>query len=462
MTPGSGPAAVPGSPARSGPLLLVEDTRSLQMVYASVLRGAGHEVLTASTAAEGESLFRSRAPAVVLLDLVLPDRDGLALMRGMLAQRREALVIAITADGSADLAVAAMRAGAHDYLVKPFDESRLLRAVGDAYAAPGPRPPAAARDAPGADGDLGLLGASQAMAAVRSMLRSAARSAAPVFLTGESGTGKDVAAKAIHALSPRAGTPFVPLNGGAAAPLRFDAEILEALGAPPGKGPAPGDRGTLFLDEVCEMAPALQARLLRFLQTGTIQPAGPAPPRRIDLRLVCATSRDPIAAVRRGEFREDLFYRLHVVPIHLPPLRDRDDDPVEIAEAALHRFAAEEGRQFDGLSPEVRALLRTLPWPGNVRQLLNVIRNVAVLHDGGRVTPAMLPPMMVGLPDGPRPAPVPQGPLDGLVGQTLAAIERQAIEATLARHNGSVPRAARTLDVSPSTLYRKIEGWSRG
>jgi DNA-binding NtrC family response regulator len=166
--------------------------------------------------------------------------------------------------------------------------------------------------------------------------------------------------------------------------------------------------------------------------------------------------------VRRGHFREDLYYRLFVVPIHMPPLRERDLDVVEIAEAALQLFAAEEKRSFDGLSPEVKSLFRRLPWPGNVRQLLNVIRNVVVLNRGGPVTLAMLPDDLVRE-AGPAPpaAAVPdKGDADPLAGLSLAAIERRAVEAALARHAGSVPRAARELDVSPSTLYRKLEAWA--
>jgi two-component system, repressor protein LuxO len=191
-----------------------------------------------------------------------------------------------------------------------------------------------------------------------------------------------------------------------------------------------------------------------------VQPVGATRPRKVNVRIVCATNRDPLDAVRRGQFREDLYYRLFVVPIHMPPLRDRDGDVVEIAEAALAHFAAEEGRHFDGLAPEVRDLFRRLPWPGNVRQVLNVIRNVVVLNRGGLVTLDMLPDGLAM--DEPRSADdagaVGTGP-DPFAGLTLAQLERQAIEAALARHGGSVPRAARDLDVSPSTLYRKLDGW---
>jgi two-component system, repressor protein LuxO len=225
------------------------------------------------------------------------------------------------------------------------------------------------------------------------------------------------------------------------------------------------DGGTLFLDEICEMAPALQTKLLRFLQTSTVQPVGATRPRKVNVRIVCATNRDPLDAVRRGHFREDLYYRLYVVPIHMPPLRDRGQDVIEIAEAALSRFAQEEGRDFHGLAPSVRSMMLSLPWPGNVRQLLNVMRNVVVLNEGGWVTPEMLPP---GLTEEGQPQDQPSAPLvvadtltlDSLIGLPLAEAERRLIEATLAQYAGSIPKAARVLDVSPSTLYRKIEAWS--
>jgi DNA-binding NtrC family response regulator len=302
-------------------------------------------------------------------------------------------------------------------------------------------------------------------------IRSVAASMATVFITGESGTGKELCAQAIHDGSARASGPFIALNCGAIPPDLLESEVFGhmkgsftgAISDKPGAAAA-ADGGTLFLDEICEMDVALQTKLLRFLQTSMVQPVGATRPRKVNVRIICATNRYPMDLVRRGLFREDLYYRLYVVPIHMPPLRDRGTDVIEIAEAALARFSAEENRSFDSLDPEVRRLFLRLSWPGNVRQLLNVIRNVVVLNDGGRVTPDMLPPDLVqDLPgaegDGGL-ATTPSGPLpEQLVGRTLAEIEQVMIEATIAHFGGSVPRAARVLDVSPSTLYRKREAW---
>ncbi len=456
-------------------ILLIEDTLSLQMVYRSILSSAGYRVAVAGTAAEGFQLFQSLKPTVVLLDLILPDRDGLALMRDILAQAPETRIIAITANGSVNRAVEAMRAGAHDFLVKPFDENRFLSAVQNALAEQ-PRPPAVpapAPDRPTLTDTSGFIGSSLAMARIHSTIASVARSMATVFITGESGTGKELCALAVHANSARANGPFIALNCGAIPQDLLESEVFGhmkgsftgAISDKPGAATA-ADGGTLFLDEICEMAPALQTKLLRFLQTSTVQPVGATRPKKVNVRIVCATNRDPLDAVRRGHFREDLYYRLYVVPIHMPPLRDRADDVIEIAEAALRRFAEEEGRTFHGLDPSVQALLSRLPWPGNVRQLLNVIRNVVVLNPGGWVSTDMLP---LGLAEE-ETAPLLSAPgvaspdtlpaVDSLVGLTLAEAERRLIEATLAQHGGSIPRAARVLDVSPSTLYRKIDGWN--
>ncbi len=325
--------------------------------------------------------------------------------------------------------------------------------------------------------DPGAVGSSAVMARIHARIRSVARSQATVFITGESGTGKELAAEAVHAASPRAAGPFIALNCGAIPVDLLESEVFGHVrgsftGAVTDKPGAASlaDGGTLFLDEVCEMAPQLQTKFLRFLQTSMVQPVGAVRPQKVDVRILCATNRDPAVEVRRGNFREDLFYRLYVVPLRLPPLRERGDDVIEIAEAALARFSEEEGRRFDGFDPEVRDLFRRLSWPGNVRQLLNVIRNVVVLNEGGTVTRDMLPDTLEGAAGAPmipdEPAGEPGTPslsagLPALAGMSLARIERLAIEAALSRNGGSVPRAARELEISPSTLYRKIEGWRR-
>ncbi len=450
---------------KTGPLLLIEDTASLQLIYRSVLTAAGYEVQLAASAAEGKKLFAAGHHRVVLLDLGLPDGDGLQVMAEMLERRPGTRVIVITAHGSINRAVEAMRAGAHEFLVKPFEDERFLTAVANAVARSQNRKPA--------DASAGFIGSSDVMGRIHDKIASVAGSMATVFITGESGTGKELAALAVHAASPRAKGPFIALNCGAIPIDLLESEVFGhvkgsftgAISDKPGAATA-ADGGTLFLDEICEMAPALQTKLLRFLQTSTVLPVGATKPIKVNVRIVCATNRDPLDAVRRGQFREDLYYRLFVVPIHLPPLRDRGQDVIEIAETMLARFAEEEGRRFEGLAPEVADLFLRHAWPGNVRQLLNVIRNVVVLNRGGWVTTEMLPDTLTAPEGGPAPAvqgtvPTAEPALDSLLDRPLAEVERIIVTATLARHGGSVPKAARVLDLSPSTLYRKLDAWSR-
>ncbi|WP_118137165.1 sigma-54 dependent transcriptional regulator [Oceanicella sp. SM1341] len=495
----------------AGALLLIEDTPSLSMVYQTILRNAGFEVTTAFTAADGMAGYDAGGNRVVLLDLMLPDADGLDVLRHISASGKDSKVIVITANGSINRAVEAMREGAFDFLVKPFDDRRLLSAVHNAREAttsPAPAPDSAPEGGRRGLGFEGFVGSSPTMHQIYETVGNIGRSTATVFITGESGTGKEVCAQAIHNVSTRRKGPFVPLNCGAIPRDLLESEVFGHLrgsftGAIADKqgAAAMADGGTLFLDEVCEMDLALQTKLLRFLQTSMIQPVGAVRQRKVDVRIVCATNRDPAEEVRAGRFREDLFYRLHVVPIHLPPLRERGEDVNEIAQRSLVEFAREEGRSFLRLSPRVREIFRALPWPGNVRQLLNVMRNIVVLNDGTEVLPEMLPPELRlqsmprafpaaepaapawqgGSEGGQRPgapgqggrqavsfeaepAPAAGGPeeaIGALVGMSLAELEREFIEATIASCAGSIPRAARMLDVSPSTLYRKREGWAR-
>jgi len=479
-------------------VLLIEDVPSMQLVYENVLKSAGHKVVSAGTAAEGMRHFGKERPAVVLVDLMLPDRDGLELIEEFMAADPYTHVVVITANGSINKAVEAMRAGAYEFLVKPFDESRLLDAVQGALAdhgralprqganghAPDPAPALPASES------TGLIGESPAMREVMRKIASVSRSMATVFISGESGTGKELCAKAVHDMSARASGPFVPLNCGAIPADLLESEVFGhlkgsftgALADKPGAAAA-ADGGTLFLDEICEMDLGLQTKLLRFLQTSTIQPVGSTKPRKISVRILCATNRDPLAEVRAGRFREDLYYRLHVVPLHLPPLRERGRDVVQIARHALAEFSEEEGKDFNTIAPEVEELFTRLPWPGNVRQLLNVLRNVVVLQDGETVTMQMLPMELhheveanvdagahvvngsngthVGTGIAPPPPAEAGDALGALEGLTMAEIERLVIEAAIARHDGSVPKAARALDLSPSTIYRKRETWEK-
>ncbi|HEY0421069.1 MAG TPA: sigma-54 dependent transcriptional regulator, partial [Acetobacteraceae bacterium] len=403
-----------------------------------------------------------------LVDVELPDFDGFELMRQLRADGVQAAVVVVTANGSVNAAVEAMRLGAVDFVVKPYAKARLSVTLGNALekqALVAQLRSARAQLEP--DRFFGFIGASAAMRAVYRTLESVAVSKASVFVTGESGTGKELAAEAVHRASPRAGRPFVALNCGAIPRDLLESEVFgHVKGAFTGatadrEGAAKAaDGGTLFLDEIGEMPPEMQVKLLRFVQTGSFSPVGSPRAERVDVRFVCATNRDPLEEVRAGRFREDLYYRLYVVPVELPPLRARGEDVLLIARHFLLQFSREEGRGFRGFTPEAEALLLAYAWPGNVRQLQNVVRNVMVLHDGTLVEKAMIPSPVApsGLaPSVPAlPAKQPDPEPDIL---PLAVMERRLILAALMRTGSDVPRAAALLQVNPSTIYRKLQAW---
>ncbi len=458
-------AGAPDTPPPRPDILLIEDTPSLRAIYEAHLRARGFEVVAASNGTEGLSLFRSRAATVVLLDLMLPDRDGIELIAEMLALRPCAAIVVITADRSTDRAVEAIRAGARDFLVKPVNEERLMAAIEAARAAAALAEPADAGAPVHQVGDF--VGQSAAMRAVYARIRSAARSMAPVFITGENGTGKTLCAQTIHMLSTRAPGAFVELDCRSVPSEQFESELCGHLrGAFPGAvsdkqgAAASADGGTLLLDNICELAPAHQPNLLRLIETTRCRPLGAADTRQVTLRLISICPVDPAEIIEAGRLRRELFYRLHVVPIHMPALRERREDIPALALAGLRRYAAIEGRGFTRIAPQAEALLLAHDWPGNVRQLMNVLRSAVVMHDGTELTEAMLPTDLGALSaEAPCLSPLP--PIAPFAGQSLAQIERSVIESALARHGGSVPRAARELDVAPSTLYRKLETWKK-
>ena len=464
---------------------MVEDTPTLSLLYKTILTRAGHTVHAANDAGEGLEAFSTLHPPVVLLDLSLPDRDGLELMADCLRMNGMARFVVVTAHGSINRAVDAMRAGAYEFLVKPFDETRLLNAVENARrAAEGERLRSSRDTSTRLRGFNGLIGSSRIMQSIYREISEAGRSMAPVMISGEPGTGKAMAARAIHAASDRAKSPFVMLDcaamnpntiaealfgsggtgesewqGGAASssdgdatPSAHDQTQFEACAALRAHG------GTLVLHSVCEMPPTCQRALLRFLESQSLRAPleQPGPLIKVDVRVIASSRLPPDEAVRRGQLDADLLGRLRVFAMQMPPLRLRGDDVIEIAEARLHAMAKAEGRDFTRLSPEVAELFSSAAWPGNVRQLVNVLRAAVVLNDGPQLTSAML--SVSG--QAPRDGTLAADGLANLSGLTLAEIERRVIEAAIARHSGSVPKAAEELGVAPSTLYRKRETWS--
>ncbi|WP_144184047.1 sigma-54-dependent transcriptional regulator [Elioraea rosea] len=459
------------APASAGArVLLVEDTRALAELYRSYLRDAPWSLDHAATAADARSALERSGADAVLLDLRLPDADGLDLLREIRGRAAPPPVIVITANGSVATAVAAMQAGAADFLVKPFPQERLVVTLRNALdRARLAREVATLKEAVDRTSYCGFIGAAPAMQAVYRIIDNAAASRATVFITGESGTGKELAAEAVHAVSPRREGPFVAINCAAIPRELIESEVFgHVRGAFTGAvadragAAAQAQGGTLFLDEICEMDLALQGKLLRFIQTGAYQRVGSTRLEQGDVRFVCATNRDPLAEVKAGRFREDLYYRLHVIPIELPPLRERGEDIVLLADRFLERFAAEERKGFKGLSPDAEAALLAHAWPGNVRELENAIRTAVVLNDGPVLTAAMLPGrVLAAAPPAEtlaarKPAPLTSA---GRGIRPLAEIEREAIEAAIEACGGNIAQAAAALGVSPSTIYRKRLAW---
>lgn len=468
-------------------VLLVEDTFSMARIFQEYLRRGSYTVRHCDTGRAAIKEIIRQPPDVVLLDLRLPDIDGLEVLRHIRNNQLGTATVVITADGSISTAVEAMREGAYDFLVKPFNADRLLITLNNVLERRRLSTMVATLSGNFSRSEFcGFIGKSQVMQTVYRMIAAAASSKATVFITGQSGTGKEVAAQAIHSISPRANAPFVPLNCAAVPKDLLESAIFgHVKGAFTGAqgdregAAASADGGTLFLDEICEMSIDLQPKLLRFLQTGSFQRVGSDRVERVDVRILCATNRDPMTEVAAGRFREDLFYRLHVLNIMLPPLRERGEDILQLAQHYLAQFAQEESKNFTGFAPEVERLLSDYAWPGNIRQLQNMLRNVVVMNAGPVVSQDMLPPQMLFAETlnsnkpfmataNLRPATPPATTGNGGAGEAdiaaikpLADVERDAIEQAIALCGGNIPRAANALGVSPSTLYRKRQSWER-
>jgi two-component system repressor protein LuxO len=465
-------------------VLLIEDNSTLVDLYSSYLADEPIQLMTAGTGRDAILLINMQTPHVVLLDLLLPDMNGLDILGAARASGSAASFVVITAHGSVQRAVEAMQAGAEDFLVKPFDKNRLLVTVANliekqrlARLVQNYRE----QERVGLDR---MMGRSLPMQGVYRTVECAAPSQATVFVTGASGTGKELCAEAIHRLSPRRAKPFVAINCAAIPRGLLESELFgHVAGAFTGAtkdragAAAQADGGTLFLDEICELDFDLQAKLLRFIQLGTFRRVGGSRDERADIRFVCATNRDPIAEVAANRFREDLYYRLHVIPIAMPPLRERGEDILDLARHFLERFARREKKDFVGFDNHVEQALARYPWPGNVRELENVVQQIVVLNSGGIVTLAMLPLFLQRSPvdedriavgdqrlavvrqDASFAAALPSASGAERDVMPLWQVERQAIIRTLAVFGGDIQKAAVALEISASTIYRKLQAW---
>jgi two-component system response regulator HydG len=442
-------------------VLLADDDDAITELVGSWLRRAGYAVEVAASAAALGRALQASLPDVVCLDLQLPDGHGLELLPEVLARGPSIPVIIMTSDAGAESAVAAMKGGAYDYLTKPLTQARVLTTVARAAERGrlGLRLRELEREAEGG-GYPGIIGASPAMRALFRQLDRVGPRDISVLIHGESGTGKERVAHALHAASPRRGGPLVILNCAAIPEALQESELFgHERGAFTGATEQRrgrfelADQGTLFLDEVAELSPSLQAKLLRVLQERTFSRLGSAALLRSDFRLVAASHRDLAQEVAAGRFRADLYFRLAVFELEVPPLRDRDGDLVRLAEHFLLRLRQEAGEGPTRFSPDALAVLGRHAWPGNVRELENAVHRAAVLATGEVVEVAHLPPRLAAPPSAP-PAPAPPSPG---VSRSMEAIERAALEEALARAGGNVSEAVRQLGVGRTTFYRKLK-----
>jgi DNA-binding NtrC family response regulator len=434
--------------------LIVDDDANFVEGFAELVGKEGFTTATARGVREAKAEIARRAPDVLLIDLQLPDGSGLDLLQEPEAGSPD--VIFVTGHASVETAVEALRRGASDYLTKPVDFARLKMVLGNVT-----RTRELKEEIGSLRGELRelgrfgpMIGASPAMQKVYDLISRVARTEATILVTGETGTGKELVAQTVHEQSRRHREPFLPLNCGAVSPALIESELFgHERGSFTGADRVHrgyferANKGTIFLDEITEMPIELQVKLLRVLENGTLNRIGGNDPISVDVRVFAASNREPEAAVAKGKLREDLLYRLNVFPIHLPPLREREDDLDLLADHFLGLLNRQEGRQ-KRFTPAALQRLREQRWPGNVRELKNVIHRAYILAED-EIEPACLP-----LPGSASPRPA--STLSISVGMAVAEAQRRLILATLEGFSGDKKKAAEVLGISLKTLYNRL------
>ncbi len=434
-------------------ILIVDDAPNTVEILERNLRADGYRVFSAGDVPSAIHVLEQTPVDLVITDFKMPKQSGLDLVRHVRENLKNTDVIMITGYPSVGGAVGAVKAGAAEYLTKPFTEEELLSAVHGVLEKQRIRRLAQTTEEHEGSSSYGLVGESQAMKQVFREVGKAAPTAATVLISGESGTGKELIARAIHYHSPRAAAPFVPVNCAAIPESLLESELFGYV-----KGAFTGatdtragffqtaDGGTIFLDEVSATTPSTQVKLLRVLQEREVTMLGSARPRKVDIRIVAATNKDLQALVKNGLFREDLFFRLNVVTIALPPLRDRVDDVPLLIHHFARRFTREIGRPEPHFSDDALQVLRRYHWPGNVRELENVIQRLVVMMEGDMIDVADLPSLM-------RFSALQTSGLD----RTLAEVEAEYIKNVLASVDGNRTRAAQILGIDRKTLREKLQ-----
>ena len=448
-----------------GRVLIVDDEANARTALSEILRDEGFTTDTAADGFKALGKVEELQPEVILTDLKMPGLDGIGLMEKSRAAAPDAVVIVMTAYGTIGSAVDAVKRGAENYLTKPLDDAEALVAIVDKGVEKSRllQETRRLRDRLRERNVFGhIVGEHPSMKKLLEMVGQVAPSRASVLVVGESGTGKELVAEAVHRNSPRAEAPFVRLNCAALAESLLESELFGhekgaftgAIGRREGRFKQ-ADGGTLFLDEVSEIPPATQVKLLRFLQTRELERVGGNETLKVDVRVLAATNRDLRTRIAQGLFREDLFYRLNVVTLEIPPLRERASDVPQLATFFLRKYAQENGKTIHGIDEAALDLLMRYSWPGNVRELENVIERAVVLGDGDKVAVRHLPSTMTPVSaarEGPPPIP----------GATIYDLERWAILATLEAMGGSTSKAATVLGISARKIQYKLHEYQTG
>jgi two-component system response regulator PilR (NtrC family)/two-component system response regulator HydG len=468
----SEPTPEPTGNGRGATILIVEDDGAMRMMLREALEDDGYTVEAVGGGRAGIERVKQGGVDLVVSDVKMPDLDGLDMLREIKAVTPSPHVITITAFGSIDTAIRAVKLGAFDYITKPFDVDRLILSVQKALDERALRSELTRlRNEVQRSYRWGnIIGKSAVMQEMFSLIRRLSGSSASVLVTGASGTGKELVAKSLHFNSTRRERPFVAINCAAIPDTLLESELFGyKRGAfTDARTDRAGifveaDGGTIFLDEIAELSPALQAKLLRVLQEGEIRPLGAPRSQKVDVRVVAATNKNLEENLASGAFRQDLFYRLNVINIHLPALRDRPDDILPLAEHFLSQSAARAGKEVRALHETARKALLGYGWPGNVRELENVIERAVALVEGPLVRVDDLPPLAPIVRER-RPAEG-EGEADPFAaalarGLTLAELERDYIMKVLAAEGGNKTRAAQRLGLDRKTLYRKLEEYA--
>ncbi len=446
-------------------ILVVEDKKSMARMLASTFEAGGYKAVTAGSAEDGLDALAEGRVDLVLSDLKLPGMSGMEFLTRIKEKRPMLPVIIMTAFGSIELAVEAVKSGAHDFLTKPFDTDHMMVLVERALESARLASENMLLKDEFSD-ELGapvIIGESPAILEVVELIKKAAPTKATVLLTGESGTGKEVFARALHHMSPRSAGPFVPINCAAIPKDLLESELFgHEKGAFTGADARKlgkfelADKGTVFLDEVGEMDMSIQAKLLRALQGEKIERVGGSSPISVDVRVVAATNKDLEKAVAGGTFREDLFYRLNVFPVRVPPLRERRQDIRLLVGHFVQRFSAEMHRPGLEVSPEAMEVLAAQAWRGNVRELENCVERAVILADGGRIETSHLG-LYATAGTGAGPEEATPEPLHAASGRASRQAEAAAIRAALKASGGNKTKAAEMLEVSYKTLLTKIK-----